>query len=136
MPDFAAPYADALLFSAAFIILILIQNFVATYFRNVVEPYKAGEALPANHDSATYRQVRSFENSLENGVPYLGAMALAILAGASPTWVYWTALIFLIARIGHWACYSANIPLARTVCFLAGFAATMALAVVTALPLI
>ncbi len=136
MPDFVAPYTGALFLTAAVMILIMVQSVVATIFRNAVEKYQAGEALPANHASITFRMVRSFENSLENIVIFVPVLALAIAAAVSPAWVWWVALLFLIGRAGHWAMYALNIPALRTAFFATGFFATLALAIKTALALL
>ena len=136
MPDFLTPYSEALLLTSAVLILIMVQSVVATIFRNAVEKYQAGEALPANHASITFRMVRSFENSLENVVIFAPVIAAAIAVSVSPTWIWWVAFLFLIGRIGHWVMYALNIPALRTAFFATGFFATLALAVKTALTLI
>ena len=136
MSEFLAPYADALFIVSLLMILIIVQSFVGAFFRNAIEKYQAGEPLPANHDSATYRMVRSFENSAENLILFLPVFVLAIAASVSPTWVWWVALLFTVGRAAHWAMYAMNIPMLRTVAFAIGFFATLALAVKTALALI
>ena len=131
MSEMLAPYADAIPLIVLIVILVMAQSFVAAFFRNAVEKHEAGAALEANHGSATYRMVRSFENSLENVAMFFPAVALAVIAGVSPGWVYWVSLLFLLSRAAHWACYALNIPPARTLSFAVGFFATLALAIVT-----
>lgn len=136
MTEFLTPYADALFLTTLVMIVIMAQSVVGAVFRNAVEKYLAGEALPANHASPTYRMVRSFENSLENVALFLPVTILAIAAAVSPAWVWWVALLFLIGRLGHWAMYALNIPALRTAFFALGFFATLALAIKTALTLL
>ena len=136
MTEFLTPYADSLLIVAFLMIILILQSFVGAFFRNAVEQHVAGAAIPADHASATYRMVRSFENSLENIALFLPVLALAIAAAVSPAWVWWVALLFTIGRLGHWEMYALNIPPLRTVFFAIGFFATLALAVKTALALL
>ena len=136
MPEFLVPYSDALLIVALLMIIVMLQSFVGAFFRNAIEKHPAGASIPADHGSATYRMVRSFENSLENIALFLPVSALAIAAAVSPAWVWWVTLLFTIGRLGHWAMYALNIPPLRTAFFAIGFFATLALAVKTALILI
>ena len=136
MAEYLTPYSDVLLILSFVMIIVMLQSIVATIFRNAVEKYQAGEALPANHASITFRMVRSFENSLENVVILAPVLAVAIATSISPAWVWWVAVLFLIGRLGHWAMYALNIPALRTAFFAMGFFATLALAVKTALTLI
>lgn len=136
MTEFLTPYADALLIVSVLMIIVIVQSFVAAFFRNAVEKHEAGAVIPADHGSATYRMVRSFENSLENIALFLPVLLLAIAAAVSPVWVWWVAVLFTIGRIGHWAMYALNIPPLRTVFFAVGFFATLALAVKTTMALI
>lgn len=136
MPEFLTPYADALLIVSLLMIIVMLQSFVAAFFRNAIEKHEAGATIPADHGSATYRMVRSFENSAENIILFLPVFALAIAASVSPSWVLWVALLFTVGRLGHWAMYALNMPPLRTVFFAVGFFATLALAVKTAMALI
>lgn len=136
MSEFLTPYADALLIVSLLMIIVMLQSFVAAFFRNAIEKHEAGASIPADHGSATYRMVRSFENSLENIALFLPVILLAIAASVSPGWVWWVALLFTVSRLGHWAMYALNMPPLRTVFFAVGFFATLALAVKTAMALI
>jgi len=136
MSEFLTPYADALLIVSLLMIIVILQSFVAAFFRNAIEKHEAGATIPANHGSATYRMVRSFENSLENIALFLPVFLIAIAASVSPGWVWWVALLFTVGRLGHWAMYALNVPPVRTVFFAVGFFATLALAVKTAMALI
>ena len=88
MAEYLTPYSDALLILSFVMIIVMLQSIVATIFRNAVEKYQAGEALPANHASITFRMVRSFENSLENVVILAPVLAVAIATSISPAWVW------------------------------------------------
>lgn len=133
MPDFLTPHADALALMTLIVFLMLLQGFVGAFFRNAVEKYQPGERLPANHASATFRQVRSFENSAENTPVFFAAFLLAVFTGASAELVWWTTMIFLIGRIGHWLFYSLNMPVLRTASFAAGAFAMLALGAAAAI---
>jgi uncharacterized MAPEG superfamily protein len=131
MTEFLAPYNGALTLAVLIVLLTSAQSFVSAFFRNAVHPHPAGATIPADHENSTYRQVRSFENSIENAVLFFPTLFLAVLLQASPVWVYWITLIYLVARAGHWAMYSMKISVLRTVCFAVGFFSTVALAIVT-----
>lgn len=131
MPDFLTPHADAFGLMTLIALLMLLQGFVGAYFRNAVEKYQPGERLPANHASVTFRQVRSFENSVENTPIFFTVFALAVFIGVSPAWVWWTTLIFLIGRAGHWLFYSLRLPALRTASFALGSFAMLALSVLS-----
>lgn len=131
MPVFLEPHAGALALIALTVLLVLLQGFVSAFFRNAVEKHQPGETLPANHASATFRQVRAFENSLEN-IPLFAVVAgLAMALGVSAGWIWWVALIVLAARALHWLFYTINAPALRTAAFAAGSLATLALGVMT-----
>lgn len=136
MSELLTPYADALLIVSLLMIIVILQSFVGAFFRNAIEKHEAGAVIPADHGSATYRMVRSFENSLENLPLFLPVVFLAIAAAVSPAWVWWVAVLFTVGRLGHWAMYALNIPALRTVFFALGFFSTLALAVKTAMTLI
>lgn len=133
MPDHLAPYADAIGAMTLLALILLAQGFVSAFFRNAVEKYQPGETLPPNHASATYRQVRSFENSLEAIPVFFIAAALAITLGVAPGWVWWATIITVIARALHWAFYSLNMPALRTAAFAVGSFAALSLGVAAAL---
>ena len=131
MEDLLAPHRPALVLIAYMVLIVLLQGFVSAFFRNAVEKFQPGETLPANHASATFRQVRAFENSLENAPLFILTAALAIAIGVSAGWVWWTASIVLVSRALHWLFYTINAPTLRTAAFAAGSFATLALAVAT-----
>jgi uncharacterized MAPEG superfamily protein len=55
---------------------------------------------------------------------------IAGLVGVSTTVTTWAAWIYVVARLLHYAIYTAGIPVLRTAAFLAGSCATLVIAVV------
>ena len=133
MPEHLSPYADAVGLMTVLALIILLQGFVAAYFRNAVEKFQPGEKLPANHGSMTFRQVRSFENSLEAIPVFFIAAALAFTLGVAPGWVWWVTVIVVVCRALHWLFYTLNLQVLRTAAFAVGSFATLALGVVAGL---
>jgi uncharacterized MAPEG superfamily protein len=69
-------------------------------------------------------------NAVENLVVF-AALALAVVAaGRTSELTAQMAALYFAARVGHYAVYVAGIPVARTLCFTAGFIAQLVLALV------
>jgi len=85
---------------------IVFQAIVMVGAHRAVKDYKVGKIDPnLGQESFFFRSYRTFWNSLENIIPILGMIIVAILAGYSPfklgiiTWIY------AISRIIHMLLY-------------------------------
>ena len=76
------------------------------------------------------RARRAHLNAIENLAVFAPVVLIAALVGVSTPATVWSARIYLFARLVHYVIYTAGIPVIRTVAFLAGSCATLAIAVV------
>ncbi|GAB5382638.1 MAG: hypothetical protein Alis3KO_30330 [Aliiglaciecola sp.] len=89
-----------------YLIMLLIQWAIAT-----VSKAKLPTAVPGkiddelSHDSFAFRAHRTFQNSLENSVLFVGAVILAFALGMN-SWLFTLCMwIYVLARTGHMALY-------------------------------
>ena len=130
-------------FTGLFIILLtlLVQWFIASKTKASQPgaiPGKIDEHL--GHSSFVFRAHRTFMNSLENLPLMLGTSFMAILIGANALWTGIFIWVFAIARIIHMALYykiaTEKNPSPRTVFFMIGLLANIALLVLCAITLL
>ena len=131
MHELLTPYATALTATALLALIVLLQAIVASASRHVASTggQVAGAHLEADHSNRVYRLVRSFENSLENLPVFMLSIALAIAFALEPFWLNLAAVVFVAARLGHWAAYAAGKPSLRSTCFALGLSTNLILAV-------
>lgn len=132
-----------LAFTGLFVILVtlLLQWFIASKTKasqpNAI-PGKITETL--SHDSFVFRSHRTFMNSLENLPLMLGTSFMAILITANALWTGIFVWIYAIARILHMTLYYAiateKNPSPRTVFFMIGLFANVALLVLCGITLL
>lgn len=105
-------------------------------------PYMAARivtrGLPAtlNNPSPTYpadpawaeRARRAHTNAIENLVVFAPLVLICALTGVSTPATVFAAKLYLVARLVHYAVYTAGIPVVRTAAFAAGFGATLVFA--------
>lgn len=132
-----------LAFTGLFVILLtlLIQWFIASKTKASQPhaiPGKIDESL--SHDSFVFRAHRTFMNSLENLPLMLGTAFMAILIGANALWTGILIWVFAVARILHMVLYytiaTEKNPSPRTLFFMVGLLANVALLVLCAMTLI
>jgi len=119
---------------------LIVQQLVATMTKASQPgaiPGKIDESL--GHASFVFRSHRTLMNSLENFPAFLGALLLAIFAGADDSWAAALVWTYAIARLLHMVLYykiatDVN-PSPRSWFFLLGFFATLALLVLGAVAL-
>jgi uncharacterized MAPEG superfamily protein len=68
------------------------------------------------------RAQRAHANLVENLAPFAALVLSAAVAGRANGWTALGAELFLVARIAHFAIYTAGLPGLRTLAFLAGVA--------------
>jgi uncharacterized MAPEG superfamily protein len=79
------------------------------------------------------RARRAHLNAIENLAVFAPVVLIAALVEVSTPATVWSARIYLVARLLHYAIYTAGIPVLRTLAFLAGSCATLVIAVVLVL---
>jgi uncharacterized MAPEG superfamily protein len=75
------------------------------------------------------RARRAHANAVENLILFAPLLLLATSIGADAALVALAARIYLIARLFHYVVYAAGLPVVRTLAFVVGWAATVALGV-------
>ncbi|HUQ01916.1 MAG TPA: MAPEG family protein [Kofleriaceae bacterium] len=115
---------------AAFAALIVIQVAIAT-----ASARKAGHVpgvpIADGPSSFAFRAQRAHQNTLENAVPFLVALAAAVAAGVAPRVVDIAVLVFVSARVAHALAYYAGAQPARTAAFAVGLVAVLTMSVAT-----
>ncbi len=119
---------------------ILIQAMVATIAHRKQKIYIPGVVDTAlGHESFVFRSDRTFRNSLENIVPFLGMAVLAIFVKASPALVAVSVWVYALARIVHMYLYysiaTEKNPSPRSYFYMIGLLANFFLVGVVALAL-
>jgi uncharacterized MAPEG superfamily protein len=76
------------------------------------------------------RARRAHLNAVENLAVFAPIVLIAGIVGVSTTATRWSAWTYVVARLLHYAIYTAGIPVLRTVAFLIGSCATVTIAVV------
>jgi uncharacterized MAPEG superfamily protein len=127
-----AEYGHTIVSMAALALIGLLLGPVSAA-RSTGEGNAPGEVPPADYGNATYRLVRSYLNTVEITGFFIAAALAAILAGASPVWVNWLAVIFLLSRIAMLAVHLGGVGRPnmgpRSVVFTIGWACCVILAV-------
>lgn len=116
-----APYAIAAFSLAFFATLVVLQVVVATAAAQKAG-HTPGVAIPDGPESFAFRAQRAHQNSLENAVPFLLALASSVALGVSPTIVNAAVAAFVATRVAHAFAYYAGARPPRTAAFVAGLA--------------
>lgn len=74
------------------------------------------------------RARRAHANAVENLAVFAPLVIVAALTGVSTPTTIVAAKVYLWSRVAHYVVYAAGIPVARTLAFTTGFAATLAIA--------
>jgi uncharacterized MAPEG superfamily protein len=110
--------------------LIIIQVAIATASaRNA--GHVPGVPIADGPASFAFRAQRAHQNTLENAVPFVIALAAALAAGVAPSVVDVAVLVFVGARVAHAVAYYAGARPARTAAFAVGLVAVMTMSVAT-----
>ena len=72
-------------------------------------------------------------NAFEAFAPFAAGVLMAQMAGVDPGRIAMLAVAFVVLRIAHGICYLADLPLARSLAWVGGFACVVALMVQAAL---
>lgn len=87
-------------------------------------PTPEDASMPAWADRAR----RAHRNAIENLAVFAPLVIAAVLLGGPGASVLLAVKIYVFARLAHYLVYVAGIPVVRTLAFLAGFLATVAIA--------
>ncbi len=98
---------------------------------DLAAPRAMFDKLPAYAQRATW----AHQNSFEAAIVYIAAATMAYITGVESPWVVKAAIAFLIARLLFSVFYIANIPLARSLMFAIGSAASATLFILSVIEL-
>lgn len=97
-----AQYADSVFLLTLLITMVVLQALIATAAHRKQQQYIPGVVDDKlDHHSFVFRSHRTFLNSLENVPVFVLTAMLAMFAGVEAATLYWTVMVFLIARVIH-----------------------------------
>ena len=85
--------------------IVLVQSFLAGVFVLARGEEMSGMPLTGDHTKRGFRIMRTYGNSAENLPMLLGAVLVAVIAGASPALVNGLVAFHVLMRIGFWYVY-------------------------------
>lgn len=134
LPDWVGGYRPAIAASMVLCLLVLTQAVLGVIFGIVVGREEPGGKLKGDYSEFGFRTLRTYLNSTETIAVFAFSLLLAMIAGASPGWVNWLAVLYVAARGLHGAFYYAglgpNIAGPRTMAFVFCWSINVLLAVV------
>ncbi len=113
-----------------YLILVLIQWAVASITKaNLPHAVPGKISSDLSHDSFVFRAHRTFQNTIENSVLFVGTVLFAFILNYQGTLFAFAVWVYVIARILHMILYYAiateKNPSPRTYFFLTGLAANV-----------
>ena len=117
---------------AAFAALVVAQVVIATAAARRAG-HVPGVAIQDGPRSFAFRAQRAHQNTLENALPFLVALAAALVAGVSPRIIDGAVLVFVAARVAHASAYYAGLEAPCTAAFAIGLVAVVVLSTATLL---
>ena len=95
-------FTDSIFLLTLLVTLVVLQALIATGAHRKQTEYIPGVVDDKlDHFSFVFRSHRTFLNSLENVPVFILTAFLAMFAGIDATTLYWTVMVFLIARVIH-----------------------------------
>ncbi len=79
------------------------------------------------------RALASHQNMIEAFAVFAAGVLVALLSGATGTWLAGLSIAFIVARVAYTLCYLADIHALRSLTWLVGFAASVGLMVLALL---
>ncbi|MEP2662194.1 MAG: MAPEG family protein [Marinomonas sp.] len=117
---------------AALSLSTLVQNFL-TALAFQTEEQTPGMPLNFGHSKLSFRVLRTYSNSTESLPAFGWALLVAVIAGASPSFVNWLAGIYFVFRMAFWAIYYSGVGKIaggpRTMAFVGGLVTNIVLAI-------
>jgi uncharacterized MAPEG superfamily protein len=95
-------YADTLLVLSILLTMVVLQSIIATGAHRKQSAYIPGIVDDKlDHFSFVFRSHRTFQNSMENVPLFVLTSLVAIALEASTSTLFWTAIVFTLARLVH-----------------------------------
>ena len=115
---------------AALAVLLITQVVIATAAARR-GGHVPGVAIQDGPRSFAFRAQRAHQNTVENAVPFLVALAAALAVGVSARTIDAAVLVFVGARFAHATAYYAAVQPARTAAFGVGLLAVLVMSLAT-----
>lgn len=97
-----AQYGDSIFLITLLLCMVVFQALVASVAHRKQTQYIPGVVDSGlDHHSFVFRSHRTFMNSLENVPVFILTAMIAMFAGIDGTTLYWTVLVFAVARLIH-----------------------------------
>lgn len=134
-----ANYGQALTALMVLCIAVLIQAWLCAILAFSEKGGQTPGSIKGGPELFSWRVLRTYLNSTENIALFGLVLLTAMIVGVSPKWVNLLAIIHVGARLLFWPVYYSKIgiktPGLRTLCYIAGNVANLALAIMTLLAL-
>ncbi len=132
-------YQSALIALLILCLCVLIQSFLTAPLAFLKQEQSPGMPLNGDHKLFSFRVLRTHNNSVESLAPFAISLIIAIVIGVQDTAVNWLAMIHVAFRLLFWAVYYSGIGKVaggiRTLCFVGGLLANIALVLLTIIAL-
>lgn len=109
MQDLTATYPTALLALAVLAFILILQSFIAGFYKNGVKKQDSGMIVQGTMDDLVFRVVRTHMNGVENFSAFFAASLLAMIAGVGVKWLTWLIVATVVLRVIYWVLYYARI---------------------------
>lgn len=97
-----AQYGDSIFLITLLLCMVVLQALVASVAHRKQTQYIPGVVdSDLDHHSFVFRSHRTFMNSLENVPVFILTAMIAMFAGIDSATLYWTVLVFAVARLIH-----------------------------------
>lgn len=97
-----AQYGDSIFLITLLLCMVVLQALVASVAHRKQTQYIPGIVdSDLDHHSFVFRSHRTFMNSLENVPVFILTAMIAMFAGIDSATLYWTVLVFSVARLIH-----------------------------------
>lgn len=97
-----ALYSDSIFVLTLLVCMVVLQAIIATGAHRKQTEYIPGVVDDKlDHHSFVFRSHRTFMNSLENVPVFVLTAMLAMLSGIDAATLYWTVVVFAVARLVH-----------------------------------
>ncbi len=114
--EFIEPYYITVLVLGLLSLVFFVQLLIADVL-SLKAGHTPGHPVTANHDDILFRANRAISNTNESVAIFILATSFAMLSAADPEWLGYSAIVYLVGRVGHMCFYYSNLQLFRSLSF-------------------
>jgi len=115
--EFLSPYKSSILILGVIGFLSLVQLLIADLYALKIK-HTPGYPIKPDHNNFIFRAARAHSNTNESIAIFVIFLLFGMFSTASPQWLYYFSLAYLVGRILHMILYYMNMQLARSASFL------------------